>query len=650
MSIGRILLLGNLAVLAVLISSLYQAGSAAGRVDHAVADSQRRAEDFKAVQAACELPGEVYASVADLLINRDLPAFRKEWAVVSQGLAAAEKEVQARVDTEQERQWAAAAAKAGGDWRTLVEKRLLPLVEAAKDGAITAEMRTLDGEIDTLRDQINGSFGRIAESLQAEDKASAQEAAAAMADLRFWNLLALIGGGGAAAALALAMTWWARRALGRNARQTDDAGRILAGATGSLVTRSHALGTEAASVSSASVQLNANVAAMAAAAEQMSAGVATIETTAEAMADNMSSVAAAMEQMAASAQEIAGQAGHGAAEAGKARERTTGAAAIMGELDQAARAIGEVTLTIKGIAEQTNLLALNAAIEAASAGDAGRGFAVVANEVKQLASQSAAAAEDIAHRIAQVQERTGQAVTSVKEVGEVVGAIAQAVETISSTSSQQAAAANEVTSSVQQARDGAGQLKGALLDLSKGAQEVSGNAASAATATKALEHDATALADEGKALRDLADEVALASSTMGVATTNLRRLAGIAAGAADDRETVCDRAKTAHVAWRARIRRAAQGKGVLPPSAVVKCDDRCELGCWLHGPGKADCGSLPVFGTLVARHAEFHRAVGALVELAEAGRKDEMARQLESGPVHQLSAQVLEHLDQLKKG
>ena len=60
--------------------------------------------------------------------------------------------------------------------------------------------------------------------------------------------------------------------------------------------------------------------------------------------------------------------------------------------------ISEVTETIKMIARQTNLLALNATIEATSAGEAGRGFAVVAHEIKELANQSAKAAEDIAAR------------------------------------------------------------------------------------------------------------------------------------------------------------------------------------------------------------------------------------------------------------
>jgi methyl-accepting chemotaxis protein len=47
------------------------------------------------------------------------------------------------------------------------------------------------------------------------------------------------------------------------------------------------------------------------------------------------------------------------------------------------------------IAKQTNLLALNTTIESARAGEAGKGFAVVAAEVKQLATETAKAADAI---------------------------------------------------------------------------------------------------------------------------------------------------------------------------------------------------------------------------------------------------------------
>ena len=64
-------------------------------------------------------------------------------------------------------------------------------------------------------------------------------------------------------------------------------------------------------------------------------------------------------------------------------------------LDTRTSEIASMVASITKIADQTNLLALNAAIEAARAGESGRGFAVVAQEVRNLASETKDAAEQI---------------------------------------------------------------------------------------------------------------------------------------------------------------------------------------------------------------------------------------------------------------
>ena len=126
-------------------------------------------------------------------------------------------------------------------------------------------------------------------------------------------------------------------------------------------------------------------------------------------------------------------------------------AALMQTLRAGAARIGDVVSLISGIAAQTNLLALNATIEAARAGEAGRGFAVVATEVKELASQTAKATEDVARQIGEIRSWTGDAsdaiavvVSRISEISVLAGGIAAAVE-------EQGAATQEIVRNFGQA-------------------------------------------------------------------------------------------------------------------------------------------------------------------------------------------------------
>ncbi len=84
----------------------------------------------------------------------------------------------------------------------------------------------------------------------------------------------------------------------------------------------------------------------------------------------------------------------------------------MDEINSEVTAINEAITIIDQIAFQTNILSLNAAVEAATAGEAGKGFAVVAQEVRNLASRSAEAANEIKNIV----ELAKQKADSGKEV------------------------------------------------------------------------------------------------------------------------------------------------------------------------------------------------------------------------------------------
>jgi methyl-accepting chemotaxis protein len=146
---------------------------------------------------------------------------------------------------------------------------------------------------------------------------------------------------------------------------------------------------------------------------QVSTGSKQIADGAQALAQGSTQQAAAVEELSASIAEIAEKTKQNAEMAGKAAtladtilHNAEKGSAQMGQMmeavkdiNQASQSIGKVIKVIDDIAFQTNILALNAAVEAARAGQHGKGFAVVAEEVRSLASKSAAAAKDTAELI-----------------------------------------------------------------------------------------------------------------------------------------------------------------------------------------------------------------------------------------------------------
>jgi methyl-accepting chemotaxis protein len=166
---------------------------------------------------------------------------------------------------------------------------------------------------------------------------------------------------------------------------------------------------------------------------------------------NVQGVAAAAEEMSASIDEINGNMAKSRQAVDEIVQRVGAAGSRSEMLRKSSQAMEKIVALIRDIADQTNLLALNATIEAARAGDAGKGFSVVASEVKNLASQTAAATDSISSEIAdmlgistQVSDTVKDAVTSADRVSEYVGHVAGALE-------QQSVATREISSSVQQA-------------------------------------------------------------------------------------------------------------------------------------------------------------------------------------------------------
>jgi methyl-accepting chemotaxis protein len=213
----------------------------------------------------------------------------------------------------------------------------------------------------------------------------------------------------------------------------------------------------------------------------------------DAASASVNAVAAATEELASSVTEIGRQVTHSSQVADNAVVKAGQTTEMVSSLASAAEKIGDVLRLIGAIASQTNLLALNATIEAARAGEAGRGFAVVASEVKELASQTAKATEEIAGQVAAIQSATGDCVTAIGGISDTIREISGIATTIAAAVEEQDSATREIARSVQQAATGTGEVSANVTGASQSADQSRALAENVAAATGQLSRQADAL-------------------------------------------------------------------------------------------------------------------------------------------------------------
>jgi methyl-accepting chemotaxis protein len=231
--------------------------------------------------------------------------------------------------------------------------------------------------------------------------------------------------------------------------------------------------------------LNSMVREVKISAEQLSLGINQLASASQALAQSTAEQSATVEELFAAVNDISAKADENEKRAGEATSLAEGIrenvdagseqmlrmTKAMDEINSASKSIESVMKVIDEITFQTNILSLNAAVEAARAGQQGKGFAVVAEEVRNLATRSAAAASDSNQLIENTLTKSSLGASIVKETSDSLKTILDGVASSTAVINKIAESSTEQNSAIDDINQGINQLTSVVYQNSATAEE-----------------------------------------------------------------------------------------------------------------------------------------------------------------------------------
>lgn len=220
-------------------------------------------------------------------------------------------------------------------------------------------------------------------------------------------------------------------------------------------------------------------------AEQVSSASDQLSASAQTLSQGTTEQASSVQELAARINEISEQAKSTADGALNVRTQTHQAGEEVSECNQEMQILMEamdkiqtssdeiekILKTIDDIAFQTNILALNAAVEAARAGEAGKGFAVVAEEVRNLASKSAEAAQNTSVLIERSSDAVHTGTETAKHTADTLSEVVNSIQSVVDSIDNIATVSNEQSDAVWQVSEGINQISSVVQNNSATAEE-----------------------------------------------------------------------------------------------------------------------------------------------------------------------------------
>jgi methyl-accepting chemotaxis protein len=351
-----------------------------------------------------------------------------------------------------------------------------------------------------LRNQIVVDMDVLLTSVQKDVDSASHSAASLFSQSTLWILV--VGGAGllGTAALGVVVTTSITTPLKRAVTVAESV------AAGDLTSRIDVTSNdETGQLQRAMYKMNANLLkiigdvrsgtdTIAAGSQQISSGNDDLSGRTEQQAASLEKTASSMEQLTATVKQNADNARQAnqlavsaSAVALKGGEVVSQVVHTMNSINSSAQKISDIIGVIDGIAFQTNILALNAAVEAARAGEQGRGFAVVATEVRNLAQRSAAAAKEIKGLIGDSAEKVDAGSKLVAQAGSTMDDIVASVTRVTDIMA-------EITSASQEQSAGIGQVNQAIGEMDQATQQNVALVENATLASRAMQEQASHLA------------------------------------------------------------------------------------------------------------------------------------------------------------